>query len=59
MSDKCIVYFSEDGKQFVKMPNGEKIPAIFNTKVEQDVDEAHVGLARVTISLWCYTNERH
>jgi len=57
MSEFCKVYFSEDGKHFVKMPNGDKIPKIIEAKVEQDIEEARAGVARVTLTIWCRTTD--
>ncbi len=52
-SNWCTVFTDEDGKQMVKTPNGEIISGVFATKIEQENDEAHSGVCRVTIELWC------
>ena len=54
-NEMCQVYFDEKGIQMIKMPNGEDVPKIISSTVEQSVDEAHAGMAIVTITMWCKT----
>jgi hypothetical protein len=47
--ETVTVFIDEKGMQMLKMPNGDVIPGVFKTTVEQDAEQANTGTCTVTV----------
>jgi len=47
--ETVTVFIDEKGMHMIKMPNGDVIPGISKTIVEQDVEQARSGVCDITV----------
>jgi len=48
--ETVTVFINEAGMHMIKMPNGDIIPGISKTIVEQDVQQARSGICNITVT---------
>ena len=47
--ETITVFINEKGMHLIKMPNGDLIPGVTKTIVEQDTDQANYGRCDITV----------